>query len=367
MKKKARAIGIITSHNADNYGAVLQCYALQETLRRLCPQDEVCVIDYRSPAIERMFKTLKMRKTAIATFMQFLYLPANAHTKKAFEGFRKRFLSIKEPAEFSEYDLIVYGSDQIWNTVLLNADETFFGAGYDGKKVAYAASSGGELEITERIHELLRAFSAISCREESLTEQLRRDLNSSAPITVCDPVFLFAKDDWLKIAKPPQEQGYVLVYFSNPLLIEETQALAKRFNKKVIEVVSRRGVRSLFCRQREFVASISPEEFLGYIACADFVCTTSFHGTAFSILLEKDFYAFELKRRACRITNLLARLGLSERYIAHVPDRETLEAHAIDWKPVRPRLEAYRAESMQFIEENITNTAANIFGGGVLT
>ena len=346
-----RDIGIMTFHRAENYGAILQCYALQEALRRLCPHDEVCVVDYRCPAIERAYKVIMLRKTARATVMQFFYVPARLRTKKAFAGFRSRFLNMGS-ADFSECGLIVYG-----------CDETYLGAGYEGNKVSYAASSGGELEATQRVKELLSAFTAISCREESLAQLLRRALQTDAVRAVCDPVFLLQKSEWLKLAKRPREDGFVLVYYGNPYLMEETKAFAARFAKKVGEIVFVRGLRTYLKKEHDYAAGITPEEFVGYFAGTDFVCTASFHGTAFSILLEKGFYAFEIKRSASRITDLLSLLGISERYVASIPERESLEAHAINWEGVRPRLEAYRAESLQFIEESIANSAVIARGG----
>lgn len=50
-------VGIITYHRAHNYGAVLQCYALQEVLKRMGHDTQI--IDYRQPFIEKLYNLSK--------------------------------------------------------------------------------------------------------------------------------------------------------------------------------------------------------------------------------------------------------------------------------------------------------------------
>ena len=73
--KKQLKIGILTFHNADNYGAVLQCYALQEALKKNFPQFDVSVVDYRNTEIEKSYKIIQRRKKTLGNFTQFLYFP----------------------------------------------------------------------------------------------------------------------------------------------------------------------------------------------------------------------------------------------------------------------------------------------------
>ena len=309
-------IGILTFHNADNYGAVLQCYALQEHLKKIYPNDEVCVIDYRNPLIERSYRILGFRRKILFNLTQFLYLPQVLKKRNSFRKFRKEFINVGSP-DLSQYDAIYYGSDQIWNPNLTNNDMTYFGADFSGRKIAYAASDGGELVVTENIKVLLNGFESISCREKSLSEKLQKE-NVSVPIEVAkDPVFLLSKDEWLNIAQKPRERGYVLAYkiTENPSFDKEAEYLGKKLGKPVIQIVYTKSARRFFYKKQKFVSGISPEQFVGYIANADFVLTTSFHGTAFSIIFDKPFYVLSFEKRSERITDLLLKSNKLDQWI----------------------------------------------------
>ena len=241
MKK----IGILTFHNAENYGAVLQAYALKTYLQKNIEHSIVDIIDYESPLIELSYKYIKplfyfknsgLRKL-ISFLLQFYYLPKKIKIKKVFTKFRKEWLNVANN-KFSEYNSIIYGSDQIWNPILTDNDLIYFGKNYNGKKISYAASDGGELDLTDEKVTHLKDFNRISCREKSLSDKLLKQLNNVS--TVCDPVFLLSKDDWLnKFSTKPSINNYVLIYkiAENLDLDNEAIKFAKKYNKKVVQIV----------------------------------------------------------------------------------------------------------------------------------
>lgn len=312
-------IGILTFHNADNYGAVLQCYALQETLRSLRPDDEVCVVDYRNPLIEKSYRVLGLRRSVLGNITQLLYAPSQLKKRRRFSSFRGEFLSVGSP-DPNDCDVVFYGSDQIWNPELTGNDLVYFGANFRGTKIAYGASDGGEIKITEKVKKMLGDFNSISCREKSLSEKVSEILGQTVP-TVCDPVFLLSKDEWLGIAEKPHEQNYILAYkiSENPGFDDEVERTAARLGKKAVQVVYIKSLRKFFCKKQHFVEGISVEKFLGYIASADLVITTSFHGTAFSIIFEKPFFVLAFGSGSERITGLLEAVSLPERYVEEIP------------------------------------------------
>ena len=293
-------IGILTFHNADNYGAVLQCYALQEHLKKQYPNDEVYVIDYKNALIEHSYRVLGLRRSLFGNFTQFFYLPIALKKRKHFKDFKNKYLNLGT-SDLSAYDVIYYGSDQIWNTSLTNVDLTFFGKGFNGKKIAYGASDGGEMEFSDEIKDLLNSFESISVHVSA----------------VSDPVFFLSKEDWLKIAVLPKERNYVLAYkiSDRPDFDEQAEKLGKQLGKKVIQIVYVKSLRKLFYRKQHFAEAISPEQFVGYFANADYVITTSFHGTAFSILFEKPFYVLSFEKRSERIMELLKLYHFENRHV----------------------------------------------------
>ncbi len=314
-------IGILTFHNADNYGAVLQCYALQEHLKKLYPNDKVFVINYKNSAIEKSYRSILFRKKLLSNITQFLYLPRVLKKRNSFRKFRLKYLNLGIP-HLSTYDLIYFGSDQIWNGHLTNNDMIFFGKNYEGRKIAYAASDGNELIFNEEIHKYLSCFESITCREETLKNKLLEQ-EISVPIkVVTDPVFLLSKEQWLKIAEKPIEKGYVLAYkiADRPDFDLQAELLGEKLGKQVIQIVYIKTLRKLFYKKQKIVEGISPTQFLGYFANADYIITTSYHGTAFSILFEKPFYVLQFEKRNERVTDLLKDKGLYSQYIHIIPE-----------------------------------------------
>lgn len=354
MKK----IGILTFHNAENYGAVLQAYALKTYLQKNIEHSTVDIIDYKSPLIELSYKYIKplsyfknkrLRKL-ISFFLQFYYLPKKINIKKIFTKFRKEWLKA-ESLNIDEYNSIIYGSDQIWNPILTDNDLVYFGKNYNGKKISYAASDGGELDLTEDVINNLQQFYKISCREKSLSDKLKKQLNSIS--TVCDPVFLLSKEEWInKFTTKPVINNYVLIYkiAENLNLDNEAIKFAKKYNKKIVQIVYSKSIKKIFCFNQKFVSAITPNEFVGYFAYADFVFTTSFHGTAFSIILEKDFYTLTFNKRSERITDLLKEVGLENRFINTTPEFNGIENYRIDYLEVSDRKEQYVNKSKEFLK-----------------
>ena len=304
-------IGILTFHNADNYGAVLQCYALQEKLKELHPNDEIYVIDYKCHKIINDY----IPKINLKKPWSILGLRKTKQKCKTFQQFRKEHFNLGTD-DLSFYDVIYYGSDQIWRPDLTGEDLIYFGKGFSGKKIAYAASDGGKIDLTSETIDLLSSFSSISCREKTLTAKLQKIGLQFSIETVCDPVFLLTQEEWLKMAVLPKEDNYVLAYklADNPNFDTEAENIGQLVGKKVIQIVYVKSLRRIFYYKQKFAESISPEQFVGYFAKADFVLTTSFHGTAFSIIFNKPFFVLKIGKASDRITDLLATLGIKDRY-----------------------------------------------------
>ncbi len=356
-------IGILTFHNADNYGAVLQCYALQEYLKKQFPGDEVCAVDHKNPLIEQTYKAFpfvwKKKRGFFANVLRFGYwcflFPERKRGKKAFNDFRKNML-VLENGNLNDYDAIFYGSDQIWNRTIVGNDDVFFGANFEGRKFAYAASDGGELLLDESTLENLKSFKLISCREDSLSKRLLA--GGLAAQNVCDPVLLLSKDEWNHFAKNPEEKGYLLAYQMSfrPDFNDKALRLGKKLEKKVIQIYYVRSLRQFFVGGQKAISAITPQQFVGYFSNADFVFTTSFHGTAFSILFEKPFYVLSFEKRSERITDLLKTVGLENRFIESLPEEKTVEIYT---EIIKEKIALYRKKSEDFM----TLCAKNIGGG----
>lgn len=114
-------IGILTFHRAHNYGAVLQCYALQQRLKMA--GYDVSVIDYRQPAIERAYKcfdVLYLLKNVFHLKKVYTYLKEFGNRKQTsvvFEDFSSLFTKTEACSASSlpqNFDAYIIGSDQLW-------------------------------------------------------------------------------------------------------------------------------------------------------------------------------------------------------------------------------------------------------------
>ena len=152
-------------------------------------------------------------------------------------------------------------------------------------------------------------FDKISVREDSAKEVLSEVLEKNTS-TVIDPVFLVSKEEWEeqieKADIQEKKDEYVFCYFPGGVsksLEKFSQDLAKKMNCKRVLVVSE--WRNLF-RPGKKMYDCSPLEFVSMIKNAKAVCTSSFHGTAFSVIMDTPLYV-EMggEKDDARILNIL--------------------------------------------------------------
>ena len=168
--------------------------------------------------------------------------------------------------------------------------------------------------------ELLSRFEYLTFRENDATEFVRNSYGLEAE-TVLDPVLLLGRGQWLSICTIPKEKGYIFVY--NLMNFVELKNFARECSEKLklpIIYVNRNFIGdNLYRGCGKNASNLSPTEFLGFLANASLVITDSFHGTALSIKMHKDFYVRLNQKQNntnSRITNLLTTCGLADRIIS---------------------------------------------------
>lgn len=365
-------IGTITTHSALNYGAVLQAYALCKFIRS---QKINCdILDYQPKYIKKSYSLLTKPKKLQDLFLvlyQLCYYSQRNERKSKFEDFRKSFLNVTSNKILSKnelidtsnkFDLLISGSDQIWNPKLHEFDEAYF-LSYDEIKVpriSYAASFGQD-RIEDKYKDVLinrlKGYHAFGCRENS-ARKLLLDLLNRESVLVLDPVFLLDVEMWKKIAIYPQKNlKYNLAYFlSNPG--ESLYAVKKYSDSKKESVVSIGfSPRDMKYKGINKKYNIGPREFLGYIIDADTIISNSFHCTAFSIIFRKNFYvrvSAGNESRNDRMVTLLNELGLSDRVFTD-KEAQTIDFNVpIDYKNVEAKLTKLTNQSKDYIRKEIS-------------
>lgn len=358
-------VGILTFHNAINYGAVLQAYALQQTVVALGAECEI--IDYRCPAVEKQYRRKKMKECA--SWKVYVNDVVSLHRldkkKEAFRNFRHKNLLLSDQSETisedlsEKYDAVIVGSDQVFNPKNTDGDSAYL-LDFNGKakKIAYAASMGNNayLNLWQEKYNvdyktLLGAFSAISFREKDATDFVT-DLLGQTYRTVLDPVLLASSSLWERFDTTHPEEEYVFVYnLGNiPLLVDFVHTLHKKTKLKVC-VVNKDIKGDILLHKYSNVSSISPEDFLRMLSGAKYVVTDSFHGTAFSILFRKNFYSVinpEKDNTNSRIKCLLSELNLENRMVSLV-DGADLDAIS-NYDEAEQKIQDLRNDSLAWLK-----------------
>lgn len=366
-----RKIGILTYHTGYNYGASLQSFALQTFVKNLGYSCKIVNFETQLFHESReMFGFGSLRpKEWIKIAARLPYYHVLKRRQALFDDFTENCLDTtplyrteREVMEHAtDFDCIICGSDQIWNLSKKDAPAAnpvyFLNFPKGQGRVAYAASFGSWVrEAPRREGEFLpwlREFDAISVREESGAAYLRE---KGLPCTVAiDPTLLLDAEDYERIRAPRQIEGKYVLLFSwscgkEVLRVAKRTAAALGLPLYQITPPPRAMFQGI---PRKLDAG--PREFLSLIRYADWVVTDSFHGTAFSVTYEKDFFSVVSRNDSdTRIDSLLSRLGLKERMI-RAEDLESWE-HT-DYEAARERKALLRKESTEFLKNALTASA----------
>lgn len=315
-------VGILTFHRAHNYGAVLQCYALQEVIKGM--GHDVEVIDYRQPWIEDYYRPLswnyiRRRVHTIKGFLRYIKgYPKRKRTmslkRNNFEKFCNTYLQIGKYPCFSTnvgyYDAYVIGSDQLWSENCLgdSFDEVYMGKfphSAESRVIGYAISinrSSLDDLCNYRIEDL-KNFDFLSMREgfavSKLTEKSHREISQTI-----DPTLLLEKEKWNPLIKTKYAtRKYVVLYQvrapqGRQVLYDKAKLIANVNGWDVIDLT---------------MVTYGVDDFVSIIRYAQCVITSSFHATVFSVIFGVPFYSYLLKDgKDGRYEDLLKNVGLTD-------------------------------------------------------
>lgn len=356
-------IGIITFHCAHNYGAVLQCYATQEFLRS--KGYEVEVINYRPPYLLDPYKLFNRRRVISKNLIRLLkrlvievLTFSNRYKRfKGFESFIHNRLQLGDAVTrdslSSDCDAYIIGSDQVWNSRITQGFDPIYFADFPfekgGKKyISYAASMETKILTNEQVDfyiKNLQNFDFLSVRESQL-QQLLQPLTSKKISQVLDPTLMVPPYVWDSLSSDKSNiEKYVVVYQvridSNTMRIAEH--IANQIGAKVKVLVAWLQFRP----DEEVCQTATPEEFVDVIRNAACVVTTSFHGTAFSVIFNRPFYTIKLNDGAdTRSMSLLNSLGLEDRL---VDINDTPKFSSVDYTKPNQKLEQLRKYSQDYL------------------
>ena len=369
---ETKKIAIITWHAYNNYGGVLQAYALRQTVKKLAV-DKVDTINYKSNP-PKVFKKIKFKEVIkkISVHNNKIKKLIQQNSEK-FDEFREKNFTFTRKCDNAtdlfllndEYDKFICGSDQIWAPTVFNENYFLSFVKDDSKKISYAPSMGlpviDNKYIKEEIKKLVSKFDSISIREEQ-GKNLIKDFTDKEIEVVLDPTLLLNKEDWnQRFNLEEKNKDYIVFYCLGGKKghYKIAKKIAKTLNKKLIIIPG-----NILDYRKKELQNVSPEGFLKLIYNASLVITDSFHGTIFSINFNVPFIT--LKRfkdnklsQNSRIYNILKKVKLENRlYNDNI--KYFLENIDINFNECNKIIEEERKKSIEFLKNSIMKDNKNL-------
>ena len=370
-------IGILSMQRIINNGSLLQAYGLKKIIESL--GNTVQFVDFKVSDEENEIFTLKEKiqnfnsvlYTLLVSFRNLLKFGPKGiaiaiSNHKVRNNFLNNYMSVlnlsKEPNYSPKVDVLVFGSDEVFNTV----QYVELGKGYAwqlygadnnaGKLVSYAASFGHttykgleKYNMLDKSRELLSKFTAFSVRDRNSYDIIKRLTGKEASINI-DPVLLYDFAD-IEI-KQPKIKDYILIYgypgrINDKQEVAEIKAFAKKYNKKLVCV----NMMQAWCD--EFIYA-HPFDLLGYFKYADYVVTDTFHGAVISIKYNIPFIQFVRESKGYsnnqKVGYLLSSFGLEDRILQKTEELEEVMLKPIAYEKVNEILISEKTKAMNYLK-----------------
>lgn len=372
-------IGIITLPLHNNYGGILQAYALQKTLQDMghdatvIDKSRIIRIPFKRKVIiyfKAFVKKMLFNKNIVIRWDKKHNKIVNAMRIHTYPFLLKHINRIEVSQDYSsikesDFDAFVVGSDQIWRPIQLgenNIDKAFlsFAEGWNVKRISYAASFGSdEWEYTpkkaDECSKLIKKFEAVSVRENSAIELCKKHFGIEAQ-HVLDPTLLLTATDYIKLfkeANTAKSNGNLMCYIldNNKEKDFMIQQIACKLNLSPFSVNSKYEVLDAPIEER-----IQPpvEKWLRGFHDAEMVFTDSFHGCVFSIIFNKPFWVIGNKERGnARFDSLLKLFDLESRRIdiSHINNIDFTQP--INWDKINTTKKEWQEKSLKFLKDNL--------------
>lgn len=362
-------VALMSFHNAANYGASMQAYALEKYLQDNGIDCEYInyVNDTRKHMYSMSFLVMdSLRKNKIGAAIRYAAGSPFLNLRKArFKRFYKKYLkqtkkvytTSQEASELNDlYDYFIIGSDQVWALENNGGDMAFFldFVKDNRKKISYSSSFGLAIiedKYKEKYANNLSSFHSLAVRE-TIGQRIVKELTGRNATLVVDPVFLLSKKQWEEIMPARKNnERFIFSYTNTDRQIADFMSTGYSLGDR------KHYILSSHTRPQDFLNSkirvkfcMPPQEFLCVIYDAELVVTASFHCLALSILFNKPFVVLLMgdKGKDERLVNLLEQLGLQNRIWTPQMTVEDIEA-PIEYNKVNKKIEEMRASSINYL------------------
>ena len=368
----------MTFHGSHNYGSVLQAYATQKVIEKL--GFDVEIINFRMES-QKGYYSLYPKDYGALMFGQSLFMILLHKKRKIrFNKFEKFIGNMKLSGPelknrnelqsvLDRYDILLSGSDQIWSNRIPELEKSaddftgvyFFDFAKNNKpKIAYASSVG---EITyddlKLKKEYLDEFKFISTREQYGVNLLNNILKKDIEL-VLDPTFLLDKNEWGRLAGDVRrvKEPYIFLYTLRGLKngLKWGRALAELSKRIGLKVVAIAPFFPIINSRVYNVVDAGPFDFLNLMKNAEVVFTDSFHGTAFSINMNKPFFSYVGKNTGDnRKIGIMRQFGLEERALESLEEIKSINGFSLDYNQYNASIDKARDKSREWLKMVLQN------------
>ena len=373
-------IGVCLKYMMRNYGSQLQARATVKILEDMGLDYEILQYNkkgilFKLKAIPRIFNPVFVndKMLSLQKRKSLRNVPQVEIRNRLFDDYSKKHFGdhtvsvdyYKDLQNIAErYDAVITCSDQLWSPAGLGTN--FYNLMFVPqhiRKISFASSFGVDKIPSyqlKRTKQYLDRIEYISVRENQGRDIVKQLTGRDVPVLM-DPVFVYTKEEWEDFI--PVERvydfPYVLTYFlgDNNHFRKRVEEFA---HKKGLKIVAIKFSNSYLEYDKNFgdVApfDVDPDRFLNLVRGANFICTDSFHGCAFSIICEKPVAIFNRytagssSSKNSRIDSLCENLGLSKIRANENSSLSDLFTDEIDYYSVKKRLEKYILKTKHYLK-----------------
>ena len=383
---KYMKIGLVMAYKGVNYGMLLQAFATQKVIESLGYETEI--LDYTRTdlrhvrftpymAFYALYEHQRKKKLKVRNLQQehaeYIYKTNYIERKAVSNSFIDRRLANKYKCvgilelenHSKQLNGVLVGSDQLWSPDAVFGNFTTLRFAPDEmNKVSYATSLGVSsypFWCKESAAQFWKRMNHISVREERGKQIIQSICNVPVQVVV-DPTYLLTKEEWEKLIPQKQiiKEEYILCYFLGNAEEHKklSRAFADRHKIKLISILSTESISSIdISYADEVITGKGPEDFINLIRGAKYVLTDSFHGVAFSVINNKQFYVFYRTKvgsknsRNSRIDNILKMWNLEDRLVLNDAAIDDFAKKEIDYRRVNALVEMKREHSINYLTE----------------
>ncbi len=352
-------VRIVSVPDSSNFGSFLQAFSLLKIIQSFSND-----VFFEKTRDDKYIKNLFISKKAalrivikepIFGISKVLYL------KKQYKIFReewdKHFVIKKGNGDF---DITLLGSDEIWNIRnMVFCNPVFFGGDCENA-FAFAVSVGSasehDFKQNDYISNLIKRIKLIFPRDEN-TKNIVDNILTTNSKRVCDPTFLYDFNN-INVSELTLKK---LFNFKDKYFLVYAYQLDKKAIKLIKEIAMKKRLRivsiGFYHKFADLNLNCSPLDMFWVFKNARLVFTTTFHGTVFSIITNKQFVS-KPKDSIAKVGSLLRDFSLESQLVADIIDYESFEQtilKQIDYSKINQKIDAIRSVSMQSLKEILTN------------